>query len=232
MKYFEIKIRGFYANEMIASDANGDKVSDAALYFQAISEGKVLKDAPIFDYFFLESYDRKKNWEWKLLDVHGLIREASRISGWLISDDLKLLLENFNLPISCHLYPSKLLYKKNKLDYFILRFSGRTTFQQSLLRYIDYSRTIFRNPKNAENIIIHGANDFLPTYTRVYDENESLDLAMQNKRLVLNEALDFFPMQNFLGQNIVSEKLKEAIETMGITGFEFSELDYEVVIEG
>jgi len=49
--------------------------------------------------------------------------------------------------------------------------------------------------------------------------------------LVLNEAFDFFPMGTFLKDDLVSERLKQAIETVGITGFEFSELDYEVVVD-
>ena len=38
-------------------------------------------------------------------------------------------------------------------------------------------------------------------------------------------------MQNFLGDKLVSERLKKAIEENNITGFEFSELDYEVIVE-
>lgn len=38
-------------------------------------------------------------------------------------------------------------------------------------------------------------------------------------------------MQSFLGDNIVSERLKQAIEENGITGFEFFDIDHEVVAE-
>ena len=38
-------------------------------------------------------------------------------------------------------------------------------------------------------------------------------------------------MQSFLGDNIVSERLKQAIEENGIIGFEFFDIDYEVVAE-
>ncbi|MBP2617884.1 ethanolamine utilization cobalamin adenosyltransferase [Chryseobacterium jejuense] len=44
------------------------------------------------------------------------------------------------------------------------------------------------------------------------------------------EKFDFFPMINFMKDIIVSEKLKESIEFNNIQGFEFSELDYGVVI--
>ena len=49
--------------------------------------------------------------------------------------------------------------------------------------------------------------------------------------IVLNNDLDFFPMQSFFKDNLISERLKQAIEENGITGFEFSELDYEVIVE-
>ena len=48
---------------------------------------------------------------------------------------------------------------------------------------------------------------------------------------MLNKKLDFFPMQSFFQDNLVSENLKQAIEENGITGFEFFEIDYEVVAE-
>jgi hypothetical protein len=43
--------------------------------------------------------------------------------------------------------------------------------------------------------------------------------------------LDFFPLGTYLDDDLVSERLKQAIVDMGITGFELSELDYEVVVE-
>ena len=230
MKYFRIDIKRFYDNDMIATNANGDKILNGSSYFWKMDKGELIQDAPIFDYFYLESFDEKKHWEWQINDVHGFIGEGSQISGWLISVKLKTLLEKFKIASPCFYYLSKLLYKGRKMDYYIFQFSGRLIYEQTLL-YIDYSHTIFWNPVKKENVMIENKEDFLPIYKKIYKENGSIDKVMQNKKLVLNNELDFFPMQNFLKDNIVSERLKQAIEENGITGFEFSELDYEVVVD-
>ena len=61
-----------------------------------------------------------------------------------------------------------------------------------------------------------------------YDEcKEKLTL----KKVVLTESFDFFPLIPISSDIIVSENLKQAIEENGITGFEFFEIDYEVVAE-
>ena len=54
---------------------------------------------------------------------------------------------------------------------------------------------------------------------------------LKNKKLVLKDNLDFFPIGTIMKDNIVSEKLKQAIEKENITGFEFSELEYDITIE-
>ena len=48
-------------------------------------------------------------------------------------------------------------------------------------------------------------------------------------KIVLN--FDFIPLNPISSDIIISEHLKQAIEENSITGFEFSELDYEVVVE-
>jgi hypothetical protein len=230
MKYFKIKIKSFYENHRIASDANGDRIPEAEFYFKQMRDGKILYSAPIFDYFFLESFDKKEYWEWKLCDVHSFTKEASWIKGWLISKKLKVLLDIFILPKFSYFYPSKLLYKENKLDYYIFQFAGKLIFEQILLLF-DFSNTIFWNPVKLENVIVSNKDNFIGEYKRIYRENGGLDKIIQNKKLSLKEPLDFFPIGTFMKDDIVSERLKNTIEENGIEGFEFSELDYEVIVE-
>gem|GEM_PF-6647905 len=66
-------------------------------------------------------------------------------------------------------------------------------------------------------------------YKRVYREN-GIENKLKNKKLVLKNDLDFFPIGTIIKDNLISTRLKNAIEENGITGFEFSELDYEVII--
>jgi hypothetical protein len=229
MKYYLIKVKSHSDNNRISSEVEGEKIPNAEFFFNRISQGEILLKTPVFDYFFLESFDEKQYWEYKVNDVHKFIGEGSQIKGWFVSGKLRLLLELFNLPESCHFYSSKLLYKGEKLNYYIFQYTGKLTFEQLLL-YIDYSKTIFLNPLKNSEIILYKKEEFLPMYRQIYKEN-GLENAMKNKKLVLKEKLDFFPMQMFLHDNIISERLKIAMEENNIEGFEFSELDYEVIVE-
>jgi hypothetical protein len=230
MKYFKIEFQMFHDINRIASRASGEKIFNAESYFNNMRDGQIINNVPIFDYFFLESFDKKEYWEWKLLDVYKFWGIAGLIDGWLISRKLKLLLDEFQLPISHHIYSSKLLYKNSKLNYYIFQFYWKYIFEKNL-QYFNYRKSIFWNPVKKENVIVNNEKEFLLSYKNIYRENKSLKEIMQNKKLVLKEKLDFFPMQMFLQDNIISEKLKNTIEENGIEGFEFSELDYEVVVE-
>jgi hypothetical protein len=226
MKYYKIDFQNFYNVGRVPSYANGDKILNAEFYFNKISQGEILLKFPVFDYFFLESFDKKEFWEWKLCDVHKFTKEASRLSGWLISKKLKSLFEFFNLPKPYYLFPSKLLYKEEKLDYYIFQFAGKFIYKQTT-EYINYKKSNFLNP--ATNIITSFENndDYARHSEKLYFEKK---MDFVKKKLAIDEKIDFLPMQSFLKDNIVSERLKNAIEENNITGFEFSELDYEVIV--
>lgn len=86
MNYYKISIKTLYKeNDRIASSANGEKINEADYYFIKMDNGEIVYDAPVFDYFFLESYDKKEFWEWLLTDSYDFIGKGSRIPGWLIS---------------------------------------------------------------------------------------------------------------------------------------------------
>lgn len=229
MKYYKIYPKFYNNNGRIVSSVNGEKILNAEFYFNKISQGEILLSTPIFDYFFLESYDEKKYWEVQLNDVHEFIGKGSKIPGWLISKDLKLLLENFKLSEPYHFYSSKLMYKGQKLDYYIFQYTGMIIVEE-IRANILFQKSIFYNPNKNEKILVKSKDDFVKEKKRILKETNDYSKGIKIKRLVLSKALDFFPMQSFLVDNIVSERLKNAIEEMGITGFEFSELDYEVVI--
>lgn len=230
MKYFKIAIKAFYENGMIATNAEGKDIEDAEYYFNKLRDGEILNNPPVFDCFYLKSFDRREYWEWKLCDVLKFIGEGSQIKGWLISNDLKLLLENFIIAEPHYFYLSKLLYKEEKLDYYIFQFAGKFIFKQTIL-HIDYTKTIFWNPLKQQDVFVSNKEEFISEYQKIYKENGGLENIVQNKKLVLKEKFDFFPMGTFMKDDIVSENLKKAIEENGITGFEFSELDYEVIVE-
>jgi hypothetical protein len=227
MKYYKIKIQSFYGDR-ISSSANGKDVEDAEYYFDKIGKGQIINDAPVFDYFYLESFDKREFWEWQINDVHSFIGEGSQISGWLISEKLKSILENYKIAKPHFYYSSKLLYKGEKLDYHVFQFSG-DNFLSPLVDYINFNESLFFDPNQKINFQIMNMADLIFHTKRILKESGYEIISIPIKRLVLNNSLDFFAMQSFLGDNIISEKLKNAIEENGITGFEFSELDYEVL---
>jgi hypothetical protein len=232
MKYYKIQITTLYDNnQRFRSEADGKYVPNANSYFYRMRGGEILKDAPIFDYFILRNYDESRFPDTEFLDVHSFIGEGSQILGWFVSADLKLLLENFQIAQPHYFYPSKLLYKGNKLDYYIFQYIGVNTTDRMIEKYINLSASIFYSPEEQRNIFVNSVNEFTEEYKRIITAFR-LRNKLEIKKIVLHESLDFFPMETYLNDNIVSSRLKQAIETMGITGFEFSELDYEVVIEG
>ena len=67
---------------------------------------------------------------------------------------------------------------------------------------------------------------FIDNYIDIYKKD------IVPKQIVLNQAVDFIPMFGIINSGvIISERLKNAIEDTGLEGFEFKELDYEVVVE-
>jgi hypothetical protein len=231
MKYYKIEIeRTNKMDNILVGRANGEKIPDANYYFYEMREGKILLDAPVFDYFFLESYEEKKYWEEYLLDVHSFIGQGSQILGWFVSEDLKLLLENFILSKPYHFYHSKLLYKGNKLDYYIFQFDGNLISNEIRTKYIEWNKSIFQNPIDEEYLSINSLQEFIDKYRSIMKMSK-YDKSIIPKKVVLNQTFDLFPLHvENSSPHIISERLKGAIETMGITGFEFSELDYEVVV--
>ena len=217
MKYYKIEIESNNKKDnILIGCAKGNEIPNANYYFYEMREGKILTDAPLFDYFFLESFEKKKYWEKYLLDVHDFFGEGSQIMGWFVSEDLKLLLETFNLTQPHYFYPSKLLYKGKKQNYYIFQFAGHIMIDEIRTKCINWKNSVFFNPIDELRSIMKRSK---------YDKEIKL------QKLALKEELDFFPMGTYLNDNIVSERLKQAIEEMKITGFEFSELDYEVVVD-
>ncbi|WGU67912.1 hypothetical protein QIU19_10945 [Capnocytophaga canimorsus] len=115
------------------------------------------------------------------------------------------------------------------MDYFIFHFSGEQFFN-NLVNYIDFNKSLFFDPNQKIDFKIIDIQDLVAQTRRIFKESGCEIISVPIKKLVLNESLDFFTMQSFLTDNLCSETLKQAIEQNNITGFEFSELDYEVVV--
>ncbi|GIZ16107.1 imm11 family protein [Capnocytophaga catalasegens] len=229
MKYYKItdksldleqKSKGLVAD---IPSANGEFVPNGAFYFDRMRKREIIEDAPIFDYFHLQSFGEKKDWEWRLQDVHGGMGEYPSGAYWYISDKLKTLLEKFKIAPKYHFYETLLLYKGEKLKYWIFQFPINP------LQNIIFEHSIFYYLKNNINTIIKIENEseFMKTRRKLLLED---DIELECSKVCLSKEFDIiYNLPN--GDTLCSETLKQAIEENGITGFEFSELDYEVVVE-
>lgn len=220
MKYYKTEIeRRFPKEDSILGHANGEYVTNGKEYFDKIGKRKILKDTPVFDYFFLQSYGPEKEWEWRLQDVHGGMGVYPTGGYWYISDDFKLLLEKSYIAPEYHFYETKLLYKNNKLLYWIFQFPINP-----LSNYDYINCGLYLDGKKIEGITDADQYDEYD-----YDVWKKTKRKIEWRKLALIDRYDFFIDIN--GHKIVSESLKKAIEKMQLKGFIFSDLDYEVVVE-
>ena len=203
MKYYKIDIKSHFPElGRIASGAEGKNVPEKE-YFYRIGKREIIENTPIFDYFVLKSFDKEKYWEWALFDIHNFIGVGSIMCGWYISDKLKSLLEKFK--------------------YWIFQFPieplKNIIFEKSNFYYI-------KDGKQNE-IKIKNESEFMQIRSDLFIEE---DIELECSKVCLLDSFDIVYQQPN-GGVLCSEHLKQAIEENGITGFEFFEIDYEVVAE-
>ena len=60
MKYYKIDYKWIFKEEnKVLGQANGEFVPNGAFYFDRMRKREIIEDAPIFDYFHLQSFDKK-----------------------------------------------------------------------------------------------------------------------------------------------------------------------------
>ena len=220
MKYYKTKIKRIFDKEnKVLGHANGEFVPNGAFYFDRIRKDEIIEDAPIFDYFHLQSFDKRKFWEWRLQDVHGGMGVYPSGAFWYISDKLKSLLEKFRIAPKYHFYETRLLYKEEKFKYWIFQFPidyfQNVNHEKSFYSIPD--ENILLNFKNKEEFLAANKEEFRKTKRELITKKICY---LENYDLVANDT-----------DILCSEHLKQAIEENGIIGFEFFEIDYEVVAE-
>ena len=220
MKYYKTKIKRIFDKEnKILGQANGEFVPNGAFYFDRMRKREIIEDAPIFDYFHLQSFDKKNFWEWRLQDVHGGMGVYPSGAFWYISDKLKSLLEKFKIAPKYHFYETRLLYKEEKFKYWIFQFPidyfQNVNHEKSFYSIPD--ENILLNFKNKEEFLAANKEEFRKTKRELITKKICY---LENYDLVANDT-----------DILCSEHLKQAIEENGIIGFEFFDIDYEVVAE-
>ena len=220
MKYYKIDYKGIFKEEnKVLGQANGEFVPNGRFYFDRIRKDEIIEDAPVFDYFHLQSFDKKKFWEWRLQDVHGGMGVYPSGAFWYISDKLKSLLEKFRIAPKYHFYETRLLYKGEKFKYWIFQFPidyfQNVKYEKSFYEIPD--ENILLNFKNKEEFLAANKEEFRKTKKELITKKICYS---ENDDLVANDT-----------DILCSECLKQSIEENGIIGFEFFEIDYEVIAE-
>jgi len=219
MKYYKIDFKsGFPEEDRVLGHANGEFVPNGKLYFDRMEKGEIIYDVPILEYFHLQSFGPKEEWEWRVQDVHGFIGTGSILSGWYISDRFKKLLDKFSIA-SHRFYATKLLYKGEKLDYWIFQ------FPLNAYQNLDFSKsTLFLKDTHE---IINGISSWEEFHAAKRKYKKEMNQKLILKKGVFSTYFDF--SYNIIGgDNLVSEKLKNAIQEAGLESLEFFELEYEV----
>lgn len=228
MKYF--KIDREIINKVFEkgiSNANGEFVPNGKHYFDRMGSGEIIENAPIFDYFHLQSFGLKEEWEWRKQDVHGFMGVGSIMTAWYISAKTKKLLEQFLIAKDYAFYETKLLFQGSKYDYWIFQyFQKGNTLPKS--KYINFEKSIFIDIVKQELVDADNFEQYQKARNAI-KQNSNYEHDIKIIKLVLNQTVDFFPLLQIHENTLVSEKLKNAIENAELEGFEFSELDYEVV---
>jgi hypothetical protein len=221
MKYYKISIKtSFPEYGRISSSANGKNISNNEDYFAKIRKGEVLYNTPLFDYFVLESYDKNQYWEWNLFDVCDGIGDYPGNNNWFLSENFKILLENFKIAPQYHFYEARLLFQGKKYKYWIFQFPI-TPYQN-----INFLKSVFSFDNEKTSYGFKSEEEYLLFYRNEYKKSKR---KLKTMKVCFIDNFDIAKTTN--NDIIISETLKQAIEENGVSGFEFSELDYEVFVE-
>ena len=161
----------------------------------------------------------KEEWEWRLQDVHGGAYDYPVGGYWYISDDFKNLLENFKIAPDYHFYETKLLYKGNKLKYWIFQTPIRP------FENLNFQKCEFILKDDVNTYVFQTEDEYLLFYKKQYRETKR---KLGSKKIFFNDNYDYVENPN-TGDKLVSENLKNAIEAMKLEGLEFFEIDYVVI---
>jgi len=225
MKYYRIK-KSFKVGDEIVPQMNGTNVKGKNVFFDNGSFGpNKFCDKPIaFDYLvpkYISEEDEDKTPN-IISNYHGWWGEGPW-GGWLnvVSKELKEILEQFNFGPH-KFYPAKVLHEGNLHSYFV--FQIYDDFYQG---FIDFDKTSYNNIYDFKKL---NCDEKIVKKFSNYDEAEDFffdnhDGNMSYERAVVKpefREVDFVTWYKF--GDLVSERLKNAIEEAGITGIDFIEL--------
>lgn len=141
----------------------------------------------------------------------------------IMSPRAKAVLGQYNL-CSHQFYPLGLYKRKIKHDYFLFHIVSDYS------DFVDYERTSFQeydliSGYKSESFFVHSKAEFWEKREAIKTEKD-ISWGIWGDRIVMNKdfnhELDFFVISILDANTYVSERLKNAIETAGLTGWEFT----------
>jgi hypothetical protein len=187
---------------------------------------KMMRDTP-FNYFqtMYWSEEEREIYEWILLDIYTNIGNMG-LSGILVSEKSKQLLEQFSLSAAYSFYPADFVYKGESYNYYL--FATNQDFLKDML-VPEKSEFWLRNLEDRISLIPYsGTKITIDNYLELDNEYYEKGYDFRLRKAIVREKLDYYSSRDFFQDFfIVSERLKNAIEAAGFEGIEFKELDIE-----
>lgn len=121
-------------------------------------------------------------------------------------------------------YPLGLYKRKMKYDYFLFKFNSDYS------DFVDYEKTSFKeyniaNGNSSAAFFVKSQKEFLFRKAQIKQEKETWWTIWEDKIVMskkFDQDIDFFIIGKLDFNIYVSERLKNAIETAGLTGWEFT----------
>ncbi|WP_455614159.1 hypothetical protein [Bacteroides congonensis] len=141
----------------------------------------------------------------------------------IMNEKAKGILEQFHL-CPHKFYPLGLYKRKIKNDYFLFHYHSNYS------DFVDYEKTSFQeydiiSKYKSDSFFVHSKKEFWEKRNAIEAE-KGTSWGIWGDRIVMNQEfdreLDFFCITILDANNYVSERLKNAIETAGLTGWEFT----------
>ena len=235
MEFYSLRVKSWDEEHPIKEPPYGHRIYPKANgkylnHLDLFHSGKIYRDNFVsddlcLDYFFLSDLDGNID-DWILMDVHRVSSPPYAnvaVKGFLASIKLKEIITSYKISEPFRLYPSKLMYQGKKTDYFLFQMARKNlegfNFKKSQLFEIDLTDSTCKK----ELDMPQDENQFL---RNIIIGGQRLSRKEPNKRLLLEAVMEnYCDIFYFTTTGIVvSEPLKNEIESQNITGLEFSKV--------
>ncbi|MBT1700438.1 hypothetical protein KK083_26360 [Fulvivirgaceae bacterium PWU4] len=224
MNFYSLKLKLWDDSEIdrksesprVYPQANGGKIFNARGFLGI--NGKIhmtdyVDETPVFDYFYLYNLSSQREDDWILLDAYAFAgQNYPLIRGFLISEKFRQVLLSCKIADPSRFYKSKLMYKGEKIDYYIFHLA-----QDEWMNFHSHESAFYFDDKRIDVLIDSNAS----LKNLISDaKNQQKDLSMN---LVLKDYADIFFFSQF--NYVVSEMLKQKMESEGLKGISFTYLE-------